>query len=184
MNPSVPVFPTVMQVVVAGVGGQGVIHLGKRITHALEELFPSVQSTQDRGLAKMRGSVSFQIRAGNAVKTPQLQGGSIDLLVALEIHEALRHAHKLGPGSACIWMDEIIEPSGSTRSDVRAALQSFFDGKRLSHVRIEGSEGDGMRGLLKEAISMVRRKIEPGPEVARNLVSENGRHFSVQGAGA
>jgi Pyruvate/2-oxoacid:ferredoxin oxidoreductase gamma subunit len=100
-----------LTVVFAGVGGQGIIHLSKEVISGLEKRFDRILSTQHRGLAKARGSVAVHMRAGKNIQTAEIFSGRVDLLIALELHEAIRHLPMLDKDSVCLFADLAIGAS-------------------------------------------------------------------------
>ncbi len=83
-------------VVVVGVGGQGVILISEIIGRAAMMAGLSVRGVETHGMAQRGGSVINHIRVGcdfSAMISP----GSADVLLAMEPAEALRYAHYLSP---------------------------------------------------------------------------------------
>jgi indolepyruvate ferredoxin oxidoreductase beta subunit len=77
-------------IVLTGVGGQGVLTLGIIIAEtALKQGF-DVRTTELHGLAQRGGSIPFHIRFGKKMYTPLVLEGEADLIIALEPLEALR----------------------------------------------------------------------------------------------
>ncbi len=72
-----------------GVGGQGIGLLSEVITRAIDYSGQKVLGVDTHGLAQRGGTVSSHIRIGEAY-TPLNKPGEVDLVIALEIHEALR----------------------------------------------------------------------------------------------
>ncbi len=89
-------------VVVVGVGGQGVILISEIIGRAALKSDLTVRGAETHGMAQRGGSVVNYIRVGcrySAMVSP----GKADVLLALEPAEALRYAHFLSPeGTALV----------------------------------------------------------------------------------
>jgi len=94
-----------MNIFISGIGGLGLIGLSKRMCGMLETLYPSVLSSENRGIAQRRGHISATLRAGSSTHTPRLVNGKVDLLIALEALEALKHPELIGPNTLCIVSD-------------------------------------------------------------------------------
>ena len=81
-------------IVVVGVGGQGVILLSTVIGKAGLKAGYSVRGAETHGMAQRGGSVISHIRLG-CEYGPMVPPGSADVLVAIEPAEALRYGHYL-----------------------------------------------------------------------------------------
>lgn len=76
--------------VIAGVGGQGVVTLAQLIAQtALEEGW-DVKTSELHGLSQRGGSVETHVRFGEKIYSPLVARGSADLILSLEILETLR----------------------------------------------------------------------------------------------
>jgi indolepyruvate ferredoxin oxidoreductase, beta subunit len=92
-------------VLIVGVGGQGVIMVSKVLallaqTHGFE-----VKQSEVHGMAKRGGSVFSHVRFGRQVWSPTIPKGDVDILVALEWAEGLRWLPYLKPGSGIFFCD-------------------------------------------------------------------------------
>ncbi len=84
-----------LDIVIAGVGGQGVISLGALLGEAAVEQGLDVWSSEVHGMAQRGGSVTFHLRIGQEgeqVLNPLVSEQSADLLIGLDIMETLRNA--------------------------------------------------------------------------------------------
>jgi indolepyruvate ferredoxin oxidoreductase, beta subunit len=84
-------------VVFAGVGGQGLITLGKILARAafLENF--DVKMSELHGLSQRGGSVAVQVRFGKNIFSPLVPAQEADLILALERNEALRECFLANP---------------------------------------------------------------------------------------
>lgn len=80
-------------IVICGVGGQGVITAGKLIARAAMLGGKRVVMSEIHGLAQRGGSVSVDVRIGN-VLGPIVPEGQADIIIAMEPMEALRNVHR------------------------------------------------------------------------------------------
>ncbi|RJS75737.1 indolepyruvate ferredoxin oxidoreductase subunit beta [Methanophagales archaeon] len=85
---------SICDIVVVGVGGQGVILLSNMIGKAAVKAGYSVRGAETHGMAQRGGSVVNHIRLGCEFG-PMVPVGGADVLLAFEPAEALRHAHFL-----------------------------------------------------------------------------------------
>lgn len=82
-----------INIVVAGVGGQGVLFASKIIAHALSYKTNVIMS-EVHGMAQRGGTVVCMIRGGD-VYTPLISDGSADIILGLEPVETLRAISKV-----------------------------------------------------------------------------------------
>lgn len=82
--------------ILTGVGGQGIITLLQVIDESAFVEGYDVRSSELHGLSQRGGSVEAHIRFGKKVYSPMVAPGRADLILALEITEALRETAKAG----------------------------------------------------------------------------------------
>ena len=86
----------------AGVGGQGIIYAGQIIMEsALQEGY-RVYGFEMHGMARRGGAVATHIRFGRNVYSPLVPLGKGELLAAFEPAEALRHIHYLSSDATVV----------------------------------------------------------------------------------
>lgn len=98
-------------IVIAGVGGQGVILAGNILSDVCLAYGLDVKKAEVHGMAQRGGSVSAQIRFGSEVHGALIEKGRLDFAVAFEWAEALRWMPLLSPeGTAFVSTQEVIPP--------------------------------------------------------------------------
>lgn len=141
MSDDVSVDGGVRSVVLAGVGGQGILLASEILAGAAMQAGFDVKTNEVHGMAQRGGSVVAQIRYGTEVHSPLVAKRTALVLGALEQVEALRFADYLGPGGLAVVNAQAIVPvtvsmgMGSARypEDVEAKLESAFP--RLVYIR-------------------------------------------------
>ncbi len=98
-------------VLFAGVGGQGVVLASEVLALVAATENYDVKQGEVHGAAQRGGAVVSHIRFGERVFSPLNMRGRVDLFVAFEKLEALRHAHYLKEGGVLIVNDHRIEPT-------------------------------------------------------------------------
>lgn len=88
----------VTNILVVGIGGQGVMTATEILAEAAISLGHDVKKTEVAGMAQRGGVVSSHLRFGRKVLSPQIAPGEADLIVGFESAEALRWIHYLRPG--------------------------------------------------------------------------------------
>lgn len=76
--------------VIAGVGGQGLITLTKILAIAAMEEGYEVRTSELHGLSQRGGSVETHIRLGKKIYSPLVKQGGADLIISIEAQEALK----------------------------------------------------------------------------------------------
>jgi indolepyruvate ferredoxin oxidoreductase beta subunit len=99
-----------MNILVAGVGGQGVILFSNIIADLALTAGLDVKKSEVHGMAQRGGSVVSHIRYGSRVFSPLTEEGRADIIVAFEKVEALRYIHYLGPNGRLVYDSHRIDP--------------------------------------------------------------------------
>jgi indolepyruvate ferredoxin oxidoreductase beta subunit len=90
----------ITNVLLAGVGGQGVLVASETLALAALADGVEVKQSEVHGVAQRGGSVASHVRFGPRVFSPLIPCGEADVLYAGERLEALRYAHYVKPGGA------------------------------------------------------------------------------------
>ncbi|MDB5888312.1 MAG: hypothetical protein JWM03_1184 [Rhodocyclales bacterium] len=98
---------------IAGTGGLGVVGLTRLVADCLGARFQCVHTEETRGIAQRRAPVRSIVRAGRTVRSARLPDGLVDVLLAVEVAEALRAASHVAAGTVCILADLMIPSSGA-----------------------------------------------------------------------
>lgn len=99
-----------VSILFVGVGGQGTILASKLLTEALLEKGYDVKMTEVHGMAQRGGSVTTEVRFGEKVYSPLIEKGDVDVIVAFEKSEAIRHLNYLKKGGTIVANDYEIYP--------------------------------------------------------------------------
>jgi len=82
-----------LNIVIAGIGGQGLITLLKIITEAAQEEGYDLAASELHGLSQRGGSVEVHIRFGKEIYSPLVRQGGANLIISLEAQEALKSCY-------------------------------------------------------------------------------------------
>jgi indolepyruvate ferredoxin oxidoreductase beta subunit len=108
-----------LTVLLAGLGGQGVVTAGDLLLAAALHDGWEVKKSEIHGLSRRFGSVSCQIRLGSPVHSPLRGHGGIDILLSLEGYEALKQLPYLKPEGVGLVNDFWLRPAAiQTEADV------------------------------------------------------------------
>ena len=100
-----------LNIIIAGVGGQGVVLLSDILGDASVRGGLKVRGSEVLGMAQRGGSVFSNIRVGESVESPMTAEGKCDVLIALEPTEALRNNRFLNKDSVVIVSTNKVIPS-------------------------------------------------------------------------
>ena len=93
----------IINILLAGTGGQGVLSSAAMITFSAMHQGLFVSQSEVHGMAQRGGSVAAEVRIGDApVMSALIPKGELDLIVSTEPLEGLRHALSLGEGGHMI----------------------------------------------------------------------------------
>ena len=93
---------TVTNILVVGIGGQGVMTATEILAEAAIASGHDVKKTEVAGMAQRGGVVSSHLRFGAKVLSPQISPGTADVLLGFEAAEGLRWRHMLRPGGVAL----------------------------------------------------------------------------------
>ena len=100
-----------MNVLLTGVGGQGVVLASYVLSHVAMSEGYDVKQSEVHGMAQRGGSVVSHFRFGDKVWSPLVPVGAADLVMAFEALEGLRHVQWLKPDGVLVYNALRINPS-------------------------------------------------------------------------
>ena len=99
-----------IDLLIAGVGGQGVVLASDIIGEVALSAGYDVKKTDTLGMAQRGGSVISHVRIAPEVRSPLIKQGDVDILLGFEKLEAARWSHYLRPGSIAIVNNQTLPP--------------------------------------------------------------------------
>jgi indolepyruvate ferredoxin oxidoreductase beta subunit len=97
--------------VLVGVGGQGIVMLSNAIGQACAEAGVRALTGELHGLSQRSGTVYIHMRVGGSAISPLIPYGEADAIIALEAMEALRYIEYLKDNGIIIMNKRIIHPT-------------------------------------------------------------------------
>jgi len=94
-------------VVVAGLGGQGVLKASDILADVALRAGYDVKKSEIKGMSQRGGSVTSDVRFGRAVLSPMVPPGEADFLLVLEPTQVDPHKHYLKSGGTLITPDAV-----------------------------------------------------------------------------
>ena len=151
-----------MNVLIVGVGGQGVIMVSKALAWLAQSKGFEVKQSEVHGMAKRGGTVFSHVRFGPQVWSPTIPKGEADILVALEWAEGLRWLPFLKPDTGIFICDtkRIVPPFACLNRRPGAPMR--YSRETPAEVKAHVAEG--------YAIDATRMAEELGNERAANVV--------------
>jgi indolepyruvate ferredoxin oxidoreductase beta subunit len=138
-----PRSPKQGNVVVAGVGGQGVVLAGNIIADICLSHGLDVKKAEVHGMSQRGGSVSAQVRFGPEVHNVVVEQGSLQYVLGFEWAEALRWMPLLAPDGMVFASSERIVPPAAQRNRVAGDVS----------YPLESLEHPGLRAVDAEALA-------------------------------
>ena len=102
--------PVLSNIVICGVGGQGIILASNVLCTAAALEDRDVKKSEVHGMAQRGGTVITHVRYGDKVFSPLIEEGTADFILAFEKLEALRYIHYLKKQGVAIVNDREIPP--------------------------------------------------------------------------
>jgi indolepyruvate ferredoxin oxidoreductase beta subunit len=112
----------VINVVVAGLGGQGVLKGTDILAKAAMRAGFDVKKSEIKGMSQRGGSVTGDVRFGERVFSPMVPPGEADYLLVLETTQVDPNRHLLRPGGRLITPAAIDPESLPSRKALNVAL--------------------------------------------------------------
>ena len=124
-----------IDVVIAGVGGQGTVLSAKVLAVAAASRGWNVRTAETIGMAQRGGSVVSHVRMANdgeEIHSPMVAKGTADLIIAFEPGEAARSLPYLSRTGTIVMATTPIEPVSATLSVAAYSVQEMVDGIQLA----------------------------------------------------
>ena len=106
------------RLLLAGIGGQGVIFATRLLARTAAAMGLPVLASETHGMTQRGGSVLAHLKIGDS-KAPLIRRGTVDVLLSFDRDEALRNLPFLRPGGAAF-----VNSAEELSSEVVRALQS------------------------------------------------------------
>ncbi|HJL54166.1 MAG TPA: 2-oxoacid:acceptor oxidoreductase family protein [Arenicellales bacterium] len=149
-------------VLVVGVGGQGVVMISKVLSTLCQQQGFVVKQSEVHGMAKRGGSVFSHVRFGDHIYSPTIPEGEADIIVALEWAEGLR------------WLPYLKSETGTLIVDTQQIVPPFACRDRRVNARL-GYVDKSLKEIIEQipnsmAIDAVDLATDAGVPKAANTV--------------
>jgi indolepyruvate ferredoxin oxidoreductase beta subunit len=164
----------VVNVVFAGLGGQGVIKASDVLADAAFRAGHDVKKAEIHGMSQRGGSVTSDVRFGPEVHSPMVPDGQADFLVVLAPTQVENNLHQLRGGGVLLPPDLVPEATLRNKRSLNVALL----GALSTHLSIaEEHWRAALLGALPERLHQVNLEaFEAGRAAERARAPGKGRH--------
>jgi indolepyruvate ferredoxin oxidoreductase beta subunit len=136
-------------IVIAGLGGQGVIKASDIVADASFRAGFDVKKSELHGMSQRGGSVSSDVRFGREVYSPMVPAGEADFLVVVSADQVAVNRHQLRPGGVLIAPDALDAGRLSNGKSLNVALLGVLS----RHLEIAESHWlDAIRAAFPEKL--------------------------------
>lgn len=153
---------------ITGVGGQGIGLLSQALLRGVDHAGINAISVDTHGLAQRGGIVVSRIRCGEQVHSPLIMKKSADLVLGMEVHEAMRGLDMaLKKGGTLVYLDVSWQPlpvrlglnAEITAKDIKIACETVF----ATAIKVDPQEVEDGRMQNMALLGMVaKHRLIPG----------------------
>lgn len=122
---------TECNVILAGVGGQGVLLFAEILGEVAVKQGYNVRVSEIHGMAQRGGAVVSDVRIGEKAVSPTVLEGMADVIVGLEPVEALRSIRFANEKTLVLVNRAVVKPSGVSQNVSYPSLESILEKMRL-----------------------------------------------------
>ncbi|MGZ3513118.1 MAG: indolepyruvate oxidoreductase subunit beta [Thermodesulfobacteriota bacterium] len=129
-------------ILVSGVGGQGVILASDIMSEVFMEAGYDVKKSEVHGMAMRGGIVTSHFRFGKKVYSPLIKEGEVDILFAFEQLEGLRWINYLRPTGRIVMNDHKVNPPAVNLGEVEypKGIPEIVQSKIKNFYLVKGTE--------------------------------------------
>ncbi|MDR0916815.1 MAG: 2-oxoacid:acceptor oxidoreductase family protein [Oscillospiraceae bacterium] len=151
-----------MNILICGIGGQGVVYASKILARQALERGETVHTAETIGMAQRGGSVVSHVRIGDDCHSPLIPIGGADVIIGLEPAETVRNIAYLKHGGTVAVSTRGIAPTTGGDYDPEAML-TYLKGLDINLIIVDAEEvfrRDGSyRNLNVEMVNAIQNKI-------------------------
>jgi indolepyruvate ferredoxin oxidoreductase beta subunit len=142
---------TECNVILAGVGGQGVLLFAEILGEVAVKQGYNVHVSEIHGMAQRGGAVVSDVRIGEKAVSPTVLEGTADVIVGLEPVEALRSIKFANDKTLVLVNTAVVKPSGVSQGASYPSLESLLEKMRLFTRNIIEIDATGIAKSLGNA---------------------------------
>jgi indolepyruvate ferredoxin oxidoreductase beta subunit len=171
------------QIVLAGVGGQGILFAARVLSHLGLQLGLDVMGSETHGMSQRGGSVVAHVKLGT-YKSPLIRAGEADVLYSFHAMETYRNLRFLRPGGLCFvnltridrFDDEILDhlkkKDIAFRNCDATGIALKMGSKRSANIALIGySAGTGLLPFQSDDLKNVLESISGEKDAPENIMA-------------
>jgi indolepyruvate ferredoxin oxidoreductase beta subunit len=151
-----------LNVIIAGLGGQGTILAARLIAEAAAMAGLDARGSETIGMAQRGGSVISHIRIGTAIFSPLIAPRNADMVIAFEPGEAIRAADFLKPEGLMVACDRVIAPAGGGENYEKETLLAWLSSNIKRLCIVDGDRFIAAYGIRFLNTALVGRAMKTG----------------------
>lgn len=133
-----------MNIILAGVGGQGTVLASKLIAQAAMEKGYQVRTAETIGMAQRGGCVFSHVRIGDTLYSPLVPKQTADVIIGFEPAEAVRALSYLKPHGTVVVSQRAIKPVTASLSATGYEGKEMLDYLQKAIARLYIIDGDAI----------------------------------------
>jgi indolepyruvate ferredoxin oxidoreductase beta subunit len=161
-------------IVLCGVGGQGVLSLAAIVAEAAVAEGFRVRQSEVHGMAQRGGAVLAHLRISDAeIHSDLIPGGGADMILSMEPLECLRYTDLLSPQGVCVTAKEAVIniPAYPDINAIYAAIESFPRYSLIPALELAKKAG-GSRSVNMVLVGAASKYLPLKPESLENAIKE------------
>jgi indolepyruvate ferredoxin oxidoreductase, beta subunit len=169
---------TTKSILLAGVGGQGILRASDILSMALMASGLDVKKSEVHGMAQRGGCVTSHVRYGDKVYSPIAKKGSVDILLSFEKLEALRYLNYMKAGAQIILNEEELFPpsvnlgEADYPKDVVETAKKYFKNVLSINATALALQAGNIRTANTVMIGVVSRYMDVTPKIWGEILND------------
>lgn len=166
-------------ILIAGVGGQGILLASDIISHVVMDAGLDVKKSEVHGMAQRGGCVTSHVRYGTKVYSPLPKKRSVDILVSFEKMESLRYLDYLRDDESIIILntEEYYPPAVNLGeaiypTDIIETIKSLFRVVKVVDAKTLALEAGNIRTLNTVLLGTLSAFLPMAPSIWEKVISE------------
>ena len=169
----------VKSILLAGVGGQGVLRASDIICQALLEAGFDTKKSEVHGMAQRGGCVTSHVRYGQKVYSPLARKGDVQILLSFEKVETLRYLDFLNPNGIIIMNEEEVYPPAVNLGimeypkDILQQLKGSFKDVLVVNAPVLALKAGNLKAVNTVMLGVVSRFLDVSESIWENVLRKS-----------
>ena len=169
----------VKSMLLAGVGGQGVLRASDIICQALLEAGFDTKKSEVHGMAQRGGCVTSHVRYGQKVYSPLARKGDVQILLSFEKVETLRYLDFLNPSGIIIMNEEEVYPPAVNLgimkypTDILQQLKGSFKDVLVVNAPVLALQAGNLKAVNTVMLGVVSRFLDVSESIWENVLRKS-----------